>query len=123
MLLRVHPLMSRHGVPNWPPVWTWTDGREDKRPRGEIGILKAVFLSNVKPADRCFLYIDHEGSLYLGGLLFDDYAFCQRIAALLQFCCNRSIAEIGSMDLSSSFPTEPQLICTTNNPRSRSAKR
>ena len=25
-VLRHHPLMSYHGVPNWPPTWTWIDG-------------------------------------------------------------------------------------------------
>jgi hypothetical protein len=85
MLLREHPLMSRRGVRNWPPVWTWIDGEQDKHPLGEIGILKAVFLSNLKPADRCFLKIVHEESSYLGCLLFDDYAFCKHITELLQF--------------------------------------
>jgi hypothetical protein len=103
MLLRDHPLMFRRGVSNWPPVWTWIDGPTNKRPRGEIGILKAVFLSNVKPADRCFLRINYEESSYLGCLLFDDYAFCRHIAELLQFCRNRSIAEIGSIDLTHTF--------------------
>ena len=72
MLLREHPLMRYKGVPSWPPTWTWTDGLENKHPQGEIGVLKAVALSNIQPADRCFLYIEHEGSSYIGCLLFDD---------------------------------------------------
>jgi hypothetical protein len=100
MLLRDHPLMSRRGVRNWPPVWTCIDGREDKRPQGEIGTLKEVFLSNVQPADRCFLYIDYEESSYLGALLFDDQRFCQQMAEVLQFFRDRSIVEIGGLDLS-----------------------
>jgi len=100
MLLRDHPLMSYRGVSNWPPTWTWTVGLENKRPRGEIGILKEVLLSNVQPANQCFLYIDHEGSSYIGCLVFDDHAFCRHIAELLQFCCNRPIAHIGNLDLS-----------------------
>jgi hypothetical protein len=103
MLLRDHPLMSYHGVPSWPPVWTWTDGREKKRQQGEIGILKAVTISNVQPADRCFLYIEHEGSSYIGCLLFDDTSFCGQVAKLLKGYYNRSIAEIGSLDLSSTL--------------------
>jgi hypothetical protein len=74
MLLRDHPLMSRHGVPNWPPVWTWVNGPEVERPellRGEVGILKWIGLSAMQPPDRCYLYIDHEQSSYLGCLLFD----------------------------------------------------
>src|SRR5215813_9931985 len=77
MLLREHPLMSRHNVCNWPPIWAWTSGSENKRPRGEIGILKGVSLSKIKPADRCYLYIDHEGSSYIGCLLFDDPSLLQ----------------------------------------------
>src|SRR5215510_11625148 len=83
MLLREHPLMSRHNVCNWPPIWAWTSGSENKRPRGEIGIFKGVSLSKIKPADRCYLYIDHEGSSYIGCLLFDDPAFCSQIVELL----------------------------------------
>ena len=78
MLLRDYPLISYRGIPSWPPVWTWTNGLENKRPRGEIGTLKAVTRSNVQPADRCFLYIDHEGSSYIGCLLVDDTAFADK---------------------------------------------
>jgi hypothetical protein len=92
--------MQYHSIPNWPPVWTWTGGLDNNAHEGEIGILRAVSLSNVQPADRCFLYIEHEGSSYIGCLLFDDSAFCSQIANLLQGCCNRLIAEIGSLDLS-----------------------
>jgi hypothetical protein len=104
MLLRDHPLMSRHGVPNWPPVWTWVngpevDGPENKFPRGELGILKWVGLSAMQPPDRCYLYIDHEQSSYLGCLLFDDPAFCRHVAMLLDRYCNHPIAEIGNIDL------------------------
>jgi hypothetical protein len=97
MLLREHPLMSYHRVPNWPPTWTWIDGQEDKRPRGEIGTLKAVTLTKLKPADCCYLYIEHESSSYIGCVLFDDIAFCRQITEILQACCNRPIA---ALDLS-----------------------
>lgn len=100
MLLRHHPLMSFHSMANWPPVWAWTSGLENKRPRGEVGILKDVSLTKLKPAKQCYLYIDHEGSSYIGCLLFDDPAFCSQIVELLEGYCNRSIAEIGSIDLS-----------------------
>jgi hypothetical protein len=100
MLLRDHPLMSFKGVSNWPPTWVWTDGLENKRPpRGDVGILKAVALSNIQPANRCFLCIEHEGSSYIGCLLFDDHAFCSQINKLLQDYCNRPISEIGSIEL------------------------
>jgi hypothetical protein len=45
----------------------------------------------------------HEGSSYMGCLLFDDPAFCRHIAKLLDSSRNRPIAEIGSIDLSHSL--------------------
>ena len=100
MLLRHHPLFRYHGVPSWPPIWTWASGLENNRPKGEIGILTKVELSNILPADRCFLYIEHEGSFYIGCLLVDDTNFCGQVAKLLQNHCNRPIVEIGSLDMS-----------------------
>jgi hypothetical protein len=99
MLLRDHPLMSYHGAPSWPPSWVWTNGIENKRPRGEVGILKAVSLSKIQPANRCYLYIDHEASSYIDCLLVEEIAFCRHLEEVLRFCCNRPIAEIGSLDL------------------------
>jgi hypothetical protein len=100
MLLRDHPLMCSYGVSNWPPAWTWIGGAENKQPLGEIGILKEVTLTQITPADRCYIYIEHEGSEYIGCLLFDDPTLCKEIANLLQCYCNRPIAEIGSLNLS-----------------------
>src|SRR5215475_10309454 len=97
MLLRDHPLMSYHGIRNWPPAWIRLNGEGNKYPRGEIGTLTAVSLSRIKPANRCYLYINHEESFYMGCLLFDDLAFCRHISQLLRFCRNRSIAEIGGL--------------------------
>ena len=94
MLLRDHPLMCYQGIPNWPPVWSWTRGGENKYPKGEVGILKTVKLSKIPPVNRFFLEIDYEGSSYISCLFFDDPAFCTRIAKLLRDYCNRPIAEI-----------------------------
>ena len=99
MLLRNHPLMRYRGLPSWPPAWTWIDGGEDKHPKGELGILRATFLSKIQPVDRCFLLISYEGASYMGCLLFDNSAFCNQIMKLLQDYHNRPIAEIGSIDL------------------------
>jgi hypothetical protein len=103
MQLRDHPLMSYHGNRNWPPAWVWIDGQKEKRPKDEVGILRSVFFSKMQRADRCFLLIYYEESSYLGCLLFDEGMFCRQITKLLQGCCNRSIAEIGSLDLSHTF--------------------
>src|SRR5262249_42904167 len=99
MLLRDHPLMSRNGVPNWPPSWTWIRGGRDRHPKGELGTLKGVLPSRLRPEDRCFLLMAYHGAEYLGCLLFDDRTFCKHITGVLLFCCNRRIRDIGNLDL------------------------
>ena len=99
MLLREHPLFSYLGRPSWPPVWTWIGGGNDKRPRGEVGILRRVGRTK-GPRDRCFLYIDYEGSSYIGCLLCSDHVFCSQIVRILQANLNKTIAQIGGLDIS-----------------------
>jgi hypothetical protein len=100
MLLRDHPLMRYRGVPSWPPNWVWTDGFEDKRPKGEIGVFRRLVESNIQPSNRCFLFIDYQESFYMGDLTVDDHAFCSQIVRFLQgHCYNRPIAEIGGLEL------------------------
>ena len=99
MLLREHPLFSYHGRHSWPPLWTWVTGAENKHPSGELGVLKSVELSSIRPCNTCFLHIDYEGSSYMGCLIIDDACFCPQVAKLLQRYYNRPIAEIGSIDL------------------------
>ena len=101
MLLRDHPLFNHRKVPSWPPTWTWVSGLDNKHPLGEIGILRDVLPSRIKPADRCFLYMDFDGASYIGCLLIDDIAFCRQIVELLLANRNETIADIGSLDLSS----------------------
>jgi hypothetical protein len=104
MLLRNHPLMSYQGVPSWPPNWIWTAGLQDKRPKGEIGVFRRVLQSNIQPSNRCFLFIDHEESSYIGGLMVDDPGFCAQVVSFLQaHCYNRPIAEIGGLDFVHTF--------------------
>ena len=52
---------------------------------------EAIFRSDTQPPNRCFLLISHEGSEYLGCLLFDDHAFCRQVMELLKVHCNRTI--------------------------------
>ena len=99
MLLRDHPLLNYRGSSSWPPVWTWIAGSDNQRPRGEIGILKSVTESDIEPADRCFLYIDHEGSSYLGCLLCSDHVFGTQLVKVLKANCNKTLADIGGLDL------------------------
>jgi hypothetical protein len=100
MQLRNHPLMTYRGVNNWPPVWTWRGGDENKSVRGEIGVLQDVFLSNVEPRTRAFLIIEHEGNEYIGCLMFEDSVFCSQIHELLLGCCGQTVAEAGDLDVS-----------------------
>src|SRR5215831_1721853 len=99
-LLRDHPLMSYRGVRSWPPTWTWIADPTKNYAHGEVGTLKSVALSRTLPANRCFLYVDHQGSSYVGCLIVDDPSFCREIVKLLQTHCNHSIDRIGSLDLS-----------------------
>ena len=99
MVFRDHPLMRYRGVPSWPPDWIWTDGLEDKHPKGEIGVFRRVAQSNIQPSNRCFLFIDYEKSSYIGDLTVDDSVFCDQITKLLQGYCNRPIAEIDGLEL------------------------
>jgi hypothetical protein len=71
-----------------------------QKAKGEVEVLEEVVLSNIRPLDRCFLYIEQQGSTYLGCLLIDDEIFCSQIANLLKCYYNHLIAEIGSLDLS-----------------------
>ena len=91
--------MSRRGARNWPPVWTWIGGKENKRPKGEVGVLSDVRLCTVEPRDRCFLTMQYRGSDYMGSLLFDDPSFCRGIFTLLSNQVGRSIEYIGGLDL------------------------
>jgi hypothetical protein len=100
MLLRNHPLVSQGTVSSWPPTWRWVAGSDDQHPQGEIGILKAVSRSDIGPtSSRCFLYIDHEGSSYIGCLICGDHAFCNQLVKVLEANRNKTIADIGSLDL------------------------
>src|SRR5262245_22786992 len=102
MLLREHPLMTYKGTGSWPPVWVWRHGNESN-PKGEVGILHDAVLSKVPPNSTCFLIMEHLGAEYIGALLLDDRAFCHQVMELLKAHCNRSIAEIGGLDVSYSL--------------------
>ena len=65
----------------------------------EVGILKSARMHEHSP-NKCFLIAEHEKLTYMGCLIFDDMKFCAQIHDLLQFNVGRSIAEIGSIDLS-----------------------
>ena len=99
LAFRDHPLMNRNGVPSWPPIWTQTKRDSIKSVLGEVGILIYVY-SNPPLSRKCFWVIEHEKEPYVGTLIFDDHAFCKQLSDLLRLNLNRSIKDIGDLDLS-----------------------
>ena len=99
MLLRDHPLMSYKGVPSWPPAWLYCGGFDNTHPRGEVGILRTVYLSVVKPSTSCSLVMGHAGA-YMATLDVSDAAFCREIYEVLLRHCGQTIQEIGDIKLS-----------------------
>lgn len=99
MKLRHHPLISHHGAHSWPPTWLWVGGKENKHPRGEVGILKRVTPSITGDRDRFFLYIEYENSTYMGCLLIENPEFCHQVFATLQEHCGCSMKDVGSLEL------------------------
>ena len=99
MLLRDYPLLRYQNSRSWPPVWLWCGGFDDTHPRGEVGILKNVFVSSVKPSTSCFLIMEHAGAEYMGDFV-SDAAFCLEIYAVLLRNCGKTLQEIGDIDLS-----------------------
>jgi hypothetical protein len=100
MELRTHPLMSYRGRPNWPPRWVWLGGKQNERPQGEVGILKEVSRYPLLSSDGLSLVMEHNGSAYMGLVLFDDFGFSRHIHELLKTLRDHTISEIGSLDIS-----------------------
>jgi hypothetical protein len=99
MDLRRHPGMSFHGLRNWPPVWVSSRGDGQRNMRGEVGVLRYVHASN-RISRKCYLVIEHEGSKYIGCLIFNDPSFCYTVSMLLRAQVGRTIEEIGGLDVS-----------------------
>jgi hypothetical protein len=100
MLLRDHPLLTYQSIRSWPPAWLYCRGFDNTHPRGEVGILKNVFVSSVHPSTRCYLIMEHAGGEYMGDLSISDVAFCVQIYAMLRRHCGKTIREIGDIDIS-----------------------
>ena len=94
--------MCYRGVSNWPPAWVGRDAKQSQQLGGEIGILKDVIQSKMKPRNRLYLTIEHEGEEYLGALLFDDQFACQRTYKLLLRHRGELMHKIGEIDVSES---------------------
>jgi hypothetical protein len=78
----------------------WCGGFDNTHPQGEVGILKTVFVSSVKPSTSCFLIMEHAGAEYMGELFVSDAAFCMEIYEMLLRHCGKTIQEVGDLDLS-----------------------
>src|SRR4030095_1634927 len=100
MLLRDHPLLTYQNSRSWLPTWVYCGGLDNTHPRGEVGILKNVFVSSVHPSTRCYLIMEHAGGEYMGDLSISDVAFCVQIYAMLLRHCGKTIREIGDIDIS-----------------------
>ena len=99
MLFRDHPLMSCYGIPSWPPTWILIKGPGPSRLTGEIGILTHISVNNSLSIPRCFLYMDHEESSYLGCIFVADVTFFRQIVKIFEDCLDHPISEIGNIDL------------------------
>ena len=99
MELRSHPLMSYQSIRNWPPLWIWTGGTQNKQAQGEVGILKSVVLVGTEPFNKCYLIIEHDGEQYVGCLLFGNSSFCRQVYRVLDDNCGVSLQHIGGIDV------------------------
>src|SRR5262245_66272166 len=99
MLLRDHPLMSCYGLPSWPPTWMLLKGTGASRLTGEVGILKGIRTNDLSSTSRCFLYVQHEESSYLGCLMFNDIDLSRRITEILQCYCDHHYSDFGILDI------------------------
>src|SRR6185369_7341139 len=98
MELRHHPLLSYHGIPSWPPVWSPAKPREGKKLlKGEIGVLKFTLANSA--SEKCFLVIEYDNNPYVGCLICSDLAFSAQLASILHTQSGRTIKEIGDLDL------------------------
>jgi hypothetical protein len=98
MKLRDHPSLCYRGIRSWPPVWTPADAPEDKNAlRGEIGVLK---FCRAHPSDKqCYIVMEHQKTRYIGCVFCSDAKFCSQLASMLALRQNRTIEQIGDIDL------------------------
>jgi hypothetical protein len=98
MELRHHPSMCRHGISNWPPIWTQARKDNNKRVRGEFGVLR--YVHSTRFANKCYLVIEYNAEHYVGSLIFDDVSFCWQISNMLNNYIGEAVKDIGSLDVS-----------------------
>jgi hypothetical protein len=99
MKLRDHPLLTYHGLPSWPPIWTRTRAETARTVRGEVGTLQYVYASP-DLSSKCFLVIDYQGQSYVGTLLMESHGAARTLARIFTSNLKRSIKDIGDLDMS-----------------------
>ena len=98
MRLREHPLMSHHGIPNWPPAWTWINGKFHKLTNPEVGVLENARVSVVSNT-AMFITMSYDEGRYVGQFLFDDPVFCEQVCNLLRNHFGSTIQAIGDLEI------------------------
>lgn len=96
MQLRIHPCMSHGGTSNWPPVWSRVSGGGEI-PVGEVGTLEISYPSEVTDT-KCFLIIQHDGSRFLGTLVFDDSPCRRKICEFLSRHCGQQLRTVAELN-------------------------
>jgi hypothetical protein len=97
--LRYHPLINANFLEAWPPPWVSSMNGEYTKASGEVGILRAVWMSE-KSQQTIFLAITYTGNRYVGCMTIPDVAFCNQLFGILQNQIGKAIKEIGDLDLS-----------------------
>ena len=103
MELRKHPVMICDGVKVWPPKWLQTYGPSNVSVSGEVGVLEAVFLSQVVINKVYLLIHTAEGNSYIGTLMFEKLKSGKAVFDLLYAQINKPLTAIGALDLPESF--------------------
>lgn len=99
MLLRNHPRMSFHHVPNWPPYWIRVDELARSPFQGDaIGVLTQARMNNLN--DPKIVLRMNDGAIdWLSILVFDDQQFCLRVHEILMHHVGKLVSEIGNLEL------------------------
>ena len=99
MELRNHPVMSCDGVRMWPPKWLQAYGSNTSSVSGEVGILEAVFLSQVSIHKVYLLSRITNGNTYIGTLFFEKPSSAKAVFEFLYGQIDKPLTSIGGMDL------------------------
>jgi hypothetical protein len=87
----------------WPPNWSLTYGPGRTAVSGEIGVLEAVFLSQVIINKVLLLMHTAEDNTYIGSLMFESADSAKAVFDLLYARINKPLTAIGDLDLPESF--------------------